>query len=137
MMFFGVLGSLETWRGDSRLDLGAPRNRAVLARLLIARGTVVPVDRLIEDLWEGAAPPQALSSLRTFVCQLRRVLESRPSGRTAPRVLVTEPGGYVLHAGDGEVDSGRFERSFRLAGSASDPRVALALLEEALRLWRG
>ncbi|MFI6599873.1 BTAD domain-containing putative transcriptional regulator [Nonomuraea sp. NPDC050536] len=136
-MRFGVLGSVELWRGDTRVEVGTPRNRAVLARLLLSRGKVIPLDRLIDDLWQGEAPPQALSSLRTFVCQLRRVLEPRTEGRTAPSVLVTEPGGYVLRVGDDEVDSGRFERLFRQAAEARDPALALRLLDQALGLWRG
>ncbi len=136
-MRFGVLGSMEAWREDARVEVGTPRNRAVLARLLLSRGKVIPLDRLIDDLWQGEAPPQALSSLRTFVCQLRRVLEPRAEGRTAPSVLVTEPGGYVLRVGDDEVDSGRFERLFRQAAEGRDPATALRLLDEALGLWRG
>ncbi|WP_157251362.1 AfsR/SARP family transcriptional regulator [Nonomuraea typhae] len=128
-MRFGVLGSVEAWRDGVRTEIGTPRNRAVLARLLLSRGKVIPLDRLIDDLWEGEAPPQALSSLRTFVCQLRRVLD--------PGLLVTEPGGYALHLPEQDVDSARFERLFRQAGAAGDPASALRLLEEALELWRG
>ncbi|MFI6498984.1 BTAD domain-containing putative transcriptional regulator [Nonomuraea typhae] len=128
-MRFGVLGSVEAWRDGVRTEIGTPRNRAVLARLLLSRGKVIPLDRLIDDLWEGEAPPQALSSLRTFVCQLRRVLD--------PGLLVTEPGGYALHLPEQDVDSARFERLFRRAGAAGDPASALRLLEEALELWRG
>ncbi|MFI6323750.1 BTAD domain-containing putative transcriptional regulator [Nonomuraea sp. NPDC050556] len=136
-MRFGVLGTVEVWRDDDRLEVGTPRNRAVLARLLLSRGKVIPIDRLIDDLWEGEAPPQALSSLRTFVCQLRRVLEPRVEGRAQPSVLVTEPRGYVLRTEEDALDSARFERLVRESGTARDPRQALGLIDQALDLWRG
>ncbi|MEV4888196.1 winged helix-turn-helix domain-containing protein, partial [Nonomuraea sp. NPDC055795] len=90
-MRFGVLGTVEAWRGDDRLDVGTPRNRAVLARLLLSPGRVIPVDQLIDDLWEGCPPPQALSSLRTFICRLRRVVEPPAQEPGRPSVLITEP----------------------------------------------
>ena len=52
-MEFLVLGPLQVCRDGIPLDLGGARQRAVLARLVLARRDVVPVDRLIEDLWNG------------------------------------------------------------------------------------
>ncbi|MFE0073151.1 BTAD domain-containing putative transcriptional regulator [Nonomuraea sp. NPDC059023] len=136
-MRFGVLGTVEAWREDDRLDVGTPRNRAVLARLLLSPGRVIPVDQLIDDLWEGCPPPQALSSLRTFICRLRRVVEppAREPGR--PSVLITEPRGYVLRVDEAALDSAMFERLLRQARAAADPRTALGLIDEAFGLWRG
>ncbi|MUN42095.1 AfsR/SARP family transcriptional regulator [Actinomadura litoris] len=124
---FGVLGPVVAWddAGDA-IDLRGPRHRAVLARLIIARGRVVPVGVLVDDLWT-APPPGAVSAVRTFVAALRRALEPERPPRARPRVLVTEGPGYALHADD--VDAWRFEHA---VGEGSAER-----LEEALGWWRG
>ncbi|MEV5904842.1 winged helix-turn-helix domain-containing protein, partial [Streptomyces sp. NPDC052127] len=73
---FGLLGPVAAWdAGGSVLPLGGPRHREVLGRLLIARGRVVPVGRLVADLWEEEPPAGALGAVRTFVAALRRALE--------------------------------------------------------------
>ncbi|MFH9467849.1 BTAD domain-containing putative transcriptional regulator [Streptomyces clavifer] len=134
---YGLLGPVAAWDGDGEpLALGAPRHREVLSRLLVARGRVVPVDRLVADLWEGEAPAGAVGAVRTFVSALRRVLEPRRPPRRAPRLLVTQGPGYVLHAGRDAVDAWRFEDIAGRAGAAA-PRGAVALWDEALALWRG
>jgi DNA-binding SARP family transcriptional activator len=61
---FRLLGPIEADVDDAAADLGGPRQRAVLAMLLIARGAVVSVDRLIEDLWQGEPPPRATGGLQ-------------------------------------------------------------------------
>lgn len=136
---FGVLGPLTADDDRGAVPLKGPRHRAVLARLLIARGRVVPVDRLADDLWEepGAG---AVAAIRTFVSDLRRVLEPDRPPRQPARLLVTAPPGYALRAGPDAVDAWRFEAavvaSDRLLATGQAPR-ALAVLDEALALWRG
>ncbi|MEU8613151.1 SARP family transcriptional regulator, partial [Actinoplanes sp. NPDC048791] len=66
MVAFGVLGPVRASTALGPVPLKGPRHRAVLARLLIARGRVVPVDLLVDDLWEQP-PPGAVPALRTFV----------------------------------------------------------------------
>jgi DNA-binding SARP family transcriptional activator len=67
----GVLGPLEARGPDGdRLDLGGPRQRAVLAVLAIARGRVVATDRIIDDLWRGEPSPKAMGSLQAYVSHL-------------------------------------------------------------------
>ncbi|MFK0252799.1 BTAD domain-containing putative transcriptional regulator [Streptomyces sp. NPDC090445] len=137
---FGVLGPVTAWDdGGGPIALKGPRHRAVLARLIVARGRVVPVNRLVEDLW--AEPPTgAVGAVRTFVAALRRALEPQRRPRTPSRLLVTEGPGYALHAADGPagsaVDAWRFERAVAAAG-ALPPARALSTLEEALGRWRG
>lgn len=133
MMNFGVLGTVEAHRDGKPIDVGSPSSRALLARLLLSRGRVVPLDRLIEDLWEGEPPRQALASLRTFVCRLRRDLE--PEDR--PTVLLTEPRGYRLDVSAEQLDADAFEELVRRADPQRDPAGALELLDRALELWRG
>ncbi|MFB9832735.1 AfsR/SARP family transcriptional regulator, partial [Actinoallomurus acaciae] len=66
---------MAAWDADgAAVDLKGPRHRAVLARLIIARRRVVPVSRLVDDLWIDP-PDGAVSAVRTFVGALRRALE--------------------------------------------------------------
>ncbi len=128
---FGVLGPVVAWSSTGApVDLRGPRHRAVLARLLVARGRVVPVDRLVDDLWDDP-PPGAVSALRTFVAALRRALEPDRAPRTPPRLLVTEGPGYALRVAADAVDAWRFEA---VVGAR---QVAPDRLEEALGWWRG
>ncbi|MFI6759228.1 BTAD domain-containing putative transcriptional regulator [Micromonospora sp. NPDC050417] len=139
-MLLRVLGpfTVEVNEGDA-VDLGGPRQRAVLALLLSARGEVVSVDRMIDDLWRGEAPPRAIASLQAYVSNLRRLLEpSRERGAPA-RLLVTAPPGYAIRVPPDAVDAWRFERLLAEARSvsATDPTRACQLLRTALRLWHG
>ncbi|SEC90225.1 DNA-binding transcriptional activator of the SARP family [Streptomyces sp. 3213] len=136
---FGVLGSVTAWDGAGDvIALRGPRHRAVLARLLVARRRVVPVGRLVEDLWEGREEPpaDAVGAVRTFVAALRRALEPERPPRAPAQLLVTEGPGYALRAGPDAVDAWRFERAVTTAGTLPETR-ALAGLEEALGWWRG
>ena len=69
-----VLGPLEAEVEGARADLGGPLQRAVLALLLMERGRVVSVDRMIDQLWRGEPPPRAIASLQAYVSNLRRLL---------------------------------------------------------------
>jgi DNA-binding SARP family transcriptional activator len=134
---FGVLGPVAAWDGDGdAVALRGPRHRAVLARLIVARRRVVPVTRLVEDLWTVPPPGGAVGAVRTFVAALRRALEPERPPRAAARLLVTEGPGYALRAEPGAVDAWRFEQAVAAAGTLP-PEGALARLEEALRWWRG
>ncbi|MEU4829531.1 BTAD domain-containing putative transcriptional regulator [Streptosporangium sp. NPDC023615] len=140
MVAFRVLGPVEAYSGDDELDLGGLRQRAVLARLLVARGQVVPVDSLLYDLWDDDAAKGAQSGLQVYISRLRRVLEpGRPRGGPN-RLLVTVASGYALRAAPDQVDALRFETLVRNAGEqleADEPALARARLEKALGLWRG
>nr|WP_200827562.1 BTAD domain-containing putative transcriptional regulator [Thermomonospora echinospora] len=117
------------------IALKGPRHRAVLARLIVARRRVVPVARLVEDLWPDP-PPDAVGAVRTFVAALRRALEPQRPPRAPARLLVTEGPGYALRAERDAVDAWRFERAVAAAATLP-PAEALARLEEALGWWRG
>ncbi|WP_431047297.1 BTAD domain-containing putative transcriptional regulator [Streptomyces sp. P1-3] len=133
---FGVLGPVTAWDdAGGVLGLKGPRHRAVLARLIMARRRVVPVARLVEDLWDEPGPG-AVGAVQTFVAALRRVLEPDRPARTPARLLITEGPGYALRAAPDAVDAWRFEAA---VGSASKlpPAQALKQLEGALELWRG
>ncbi|MEU5567862.1 ATP-binding protein [Micromonospora musae] len=139
-MLLRVLGPLEVEVDTGgTVDLGGPRQRAVLALLLSARGEVVPVGRMINDLWRGAAPPRAIASLQAYVSNLRRLLEPDRERRVPARVLVTAPPGYALRVSADAVDAGRFETMLAQARSvgSADPGRARLLLGGGLDLWRG
>ncbi|GIH81120.1 hypothetical protein Plo01_75490 [Planobispora longispora] len=107
---------------------------AVLARLLVARGRAVPVSVLIDELWPGEPPAQALSTIQGYVSRLRRALEPGRAPRKEAEVLVSAPPGYALRAETGQVDSWTFESTVKMEG---DPATVWGRMEEALSLWRG
>ncbi|MER7120405.1 AfsR/SARP family transcriptional regulator, partial [Streptomyces goshikiensis] len=139
MVYIRVLGSFAAERDGETVPLGGHRQRSVLALLVSARGRVVSVDRMIEELWQGAAPARAVASLQAYVSNLRRLLEPGRAPRAAARLLVSAPPGYALRLPEDAVDAWRFER---LLGEARDlldraPDRARRLLREALALWQG
>ncbi|GLV85188.1 hypothetical protein Slala03_48770 [Streptomyces lavendulae subsp. lavendulae] len=139
MVYIRVLGSCTAERDGEPIPLGGHRQRSVLALLVAARGRVVSVDRMIEELWQGAPPARAISSLQAYVSNLRRLLEPGRAPRTPARLLVSTPPGYALRLPEEAVDARRFERLLGEARErlAADPDAARGLLREALALWRG
>ncbi len=132
----GVLGPVVAWDGAGEpVDVKGPRHRAVLARLVIARGRVVPVTRLVDDLWDDPAPG-AVATVRTFVAALRRALEPDRPPRRPARLLVTEGPGYALRAAPDAVDAWRFEQALTTAAAETPPQAAVRL-DTALAWWRG
>ncbi|MEU2209257.1 AfsR/SARP family transcriptional regulator [Streptomyces hygroscopicus] len=135
-VWFGVLGPVVARDAEGNaIALKGPRHRAVLARLIVARRRVVPVSRLVEDLWVEP-PPGAVGAVRTFVAALRRALEPQRPPRAPSRLLVTEGPGYALRAGTDTVDAWRFEQDVAAAATLP-PDEASARLAEALGRWRG
>jgi DNA-binding NarL/FixJ family response regulator/DNA-binding SARP family transcriptional activator len=134
MLTFTALGPFQAWTDGDPLDLGGQRQRAVLARLLVAGGHAVPVSTLIDELWPGNPPAQALSTIQGYVSRLRRALEPGRTPRGAATVLVSASPGYALRARPEQVDSWRFQSLVKTDGPA--PEV-WAAMESALALWRG
>ncbi|MGY4898203.1 AfsR/SARP family transcriptional regulator [Micromonospora aurantiaca (nom. illeg.)] len=133
---FGVLGPVTAWDdAGAPVDLKGPRHRAVLARLVAARGRTVPVGQIVDDLWDDP-PPGGVGAVRTFVAALRRRLEPHRPPREPARLLVTDGPGYALRADPDTVDAWRFEDTVTAAADAL-PRAALDRLDEALGWWRG
>lgn len=141
-MQFRVLGTLEVVTGAPPVPLAVPggMERALLGRLLACPGSVVTVDTLMEDLWDGLPPRTARKSLQVHVVRLRSTLEpERPRGSPG-RYLVRRGDGYALAVAVEDVDAGRarvLAASGRAAQAAGDPARAYELLHEAESLWRG
>lgn len=133
-MRIDVLGAVRAFHDDGTpVDLGGPRHREVLARLVAAGGRMVSTDSLVDDLW--AEPPvRAVGALRTFVAALRLAIEPDRPPRTPPQVLVTEGPGYALRLPPHAVDVHRFEDALSRARRTPD---GLTGLDAALAAWRG
>ncbi|MGV9772569.1 BTAD domain-containing putative transcriptional regulator [Streptosporangium sp. NPDC003464] len=125
---------MEVHHDGAPVDLGGPRQRAVLARLLAAGGGIVSSGTLIDDLYGDAPPPSALQTLQSYVSNLRRVIEPHRPPRAQPRLLIGRAPGYLLAAAD--VDAIRFTDLVNRSESRATAE-ALASLDEALRLCRG
>ncbi|WP_052869551.1 AfsR/SARP family transcriptional regulator [Streptomyces niger] len=133
-MRIDVLGAVRAFGDDGGpIDLGGPRHREVLARLVASEGRMVTTDTLVDDLWTDP-PARAVGALRTFVAALRRALEPDRPPRDPPRVLVTEGSGYALRLPRERVDAHRFEDA--LVQARRTP-AAVTGLGSALASWRG
>ena len=146
-----VLGPVEVRLHGDPVDLGTPKQRALVAALALSRGWPASVDAIVDLLWDQHAPPGVTATLQAYVSQLRRVLEPERQRRAPATVLVTVAPGYALRVPDEAVDAQCFERAvdtwhrrlsplgLRGGGSltAAELTDACAGLDEALALWRG
>jgi DNA-binding SARP family transcriptional activator len=132
-----VLGPLEVTVDGATVGIGGPRQRCVLARLVVARGQVVAADRLIEDLYAGEAPLRALAAVQSYVSHLRRALEPGRTAWVRESVLAASPPGYALRLGHEAVDAWAFEDEVHAAAGLDDPAAVHARLSAALDSWRG
>jgi DNA-binding SARP family transcriptional activator len=126
---FKVLGPLEVLDRGRPLDLGAPRQRALFAFLLLHANEVVSTDRLAEALWPGEIPKTAAKAIQVYVSALRKAL-----GR-ARDMLETRAPGYLLRVGPDELDLQQFEQLLTKARS-EEAAARAATLRAALSLWR-
>lgn len=127
-MEFRILGPLEVEDDGRAVALGGPKQRALLAVLLLTPNRAVSVDRLIDVLWPSRPPATATNALQYHVSQLRKLL-----GDCA---IVTQEPGYLIRLDTDQLDLLRFERLLAEADEA-EPARASRLLTEALELWRG
>jgi SARP family transcriptional regulator, regulator of embCAB operon len=134
----GLLGPLEMRVDGALVALGTPKQRAVLAVLLMNRNSPVGVDRLITALWEGWPPSGARASIHSYVSNLRKLLSS--VGIDPREVLAAAPPGYRLSIADDACDLGRFiaEKTAGVhAAAAGQFDEASQHLSAALAQWRG
>jgi WD40 repeat protein/DNA-binding SARP family transcriptional activator/class 3 adenylate cyclase len=130
-MQFRVLGPLEVDAGGGPIPLGGPKQRAVLAHLILRANELVPADTLVDGVWGDEPPEQARNIIQTYVSHLRKAL-----GRD--RIQSHAPG-YRLRLDPSELDASRFDALMRDAKKALsvDPNVAVGTFDDALLLWRG
>ncbi|CUR56006.1 putative Transcriptional activator domain [metagenome] len=141
-----VLGPIEVRLGGRAVDLGTPKQRALVAALALSRGRAVSVDTIVDLLWRDSPPPGVTATLQAYISGLRRVIEPERERRAPATVLVTVAPGYALRADADHLDAQVFERTVseqhhrlqtpRLLSEA-DLAEAVAALDAALGLWRG
>src|SRR5690606_27410474 len=90
------------------VDLGGPKQRSVLAALLLEPSRPVAANRLVDLVWRDDPPNRAEVSLQAYVSNLRRALEPDRRPREAPRLLLTSPAGYSIAAARADIDALRF-----------------------------
>lgn len=135
---FGLLGPLEMSIDGALVPLGTPKQRAVLAMLVINRNRPVGVDALITALWEEWPPSGARASIHSYVSNLRKLLSN--GGIDPKTVLAAAPPGYRLSIPDNTCDLGRFiaEKTAGVhAAAAGRFEEASRYLSAALKEWRG
>jgi len=129
-MRFQLLGPLTATDGDRPIAIGGPKQRLVLAHLLLNVNQTVPADHLIDAVWGEETPETARGTLQTYVSRLRSVLGTEAIEGTTP--------GYRFRADPEELDTFCFESLLREArDDGLGPQEALNALDEAIGLWRG
>ena len=131
-MQVGILGPLDVSSADGPVTLSGPKQRLLLALLVVNANSVVSADRLVDSLWRAGPPDSGLAALRMQVARLRKTIPER--------LLVTKPPGYMLSVEPEAIDAHRFESlcaAGRQALIGGAPGPAAASLREALALWRG
>ncbi|GIF16025.1 AfsR/SARP family transcriptional regulator [Actinoplanes teichomyceticus] len=135
-MEFRVLGPIEAWSADRPVELGGGKPRALLGALLVERGRVVPVNRLIDAIWDERPPATARALVQTYVSGLRNRFKAYGGGS----VILTKPWGYLADLAAPRLDRDVFLRTVgdaRAAAGDGRHHHAAALYREALSLWRG
>src|SRR4051794_8203820 len=133
-MEFRILGPLEVRVDGERIALGGPKQRALLAILLLSANRVVSRDRLVEELWAGDPPGAARHAVEVNVSRLRKQLG------TAGSALVTRAPGYLLQVAPEQLDLACFEQlaeDGRRAVAEGNMTEAARTLSAAEQLWRG
>lgn len=133
---FGLLGPLLVTTGEGTpIYVSAPKQRTMLAALLLRANTTVPAEKLAYAVWGDNPPPTARAAIRTYMMRLRRTL-----GLVGSR-LVGRPSGYAIEVhGPSEFDLAELERLRVASHEAAKARqwsLTASLCAKALNLWRG
>jgi serine/threonine protein kinase/ABC-type glycerol-3-phosphate transport system substrate-binding protein len=130
-MEFRLLGPVEVREGHRLPPLGGPKQRTLLAYLILRANELVTVERLIDAIWADDPPDTARNTLQTYIKHLRKAV--------GPERIQRRASGYVLVADPDEVDVLRFERMVDDARRRTqrDPSGSVSVLRQAIALWRG
>jgi DNA-binding SARP family transcriptional activator len=137
-----VLGPVCAWRDGTRLDLGSPQRRAVLALLAVSRGQQLPFFGLADALWGERPPATAPNVVQTHIKHLRHLLEPDRPPRARSALLPRLGDGYALRVPYDAIDLLRFRDlvagavTVRRDGRGGGQERAAALLTDALGLWQ-
>ncbi|GAA2138696.1 BTAD domain-containing putative transcriptional regulator [Kitasatospora kazusensis] len=133
---FGLLGPLTATAGGQEIAVGGPRQRTILARLLLAWGQVVSVDSLVEEVWDGRQPSTARTQVAICVAALRKAFKA--AGREDGLIETVHPG-YRLQTDGCRLDVRDFAGLAERAAAARQgtPAEAAEQYGQALALWRG
>ncbi|ONI76399.1 hypothetical protein ALI144C_37810 [Actinosynnema sp. ALI-1.44] len=142
-MEISVLGAFRLAEAGRSYLPTAPKERQLIALLLMNAGTAVSVSTCLAELWPERAPRTARTTLHTYVMHSRNALASVPSigsSANAHMVLETRDPGYVFHIEPGRLDAAEFHRHVslgRVALAERDDETAVRHLRAGLSLWQG
>jgi WD40 repeat protein/DNA-binding SARP family transcriptional activator len=137
---FRILGSLQVLADGEPIRLGGPKQRSVLAMLLLQANRMVPLEQLASDLYDESVPPTASAQIRDHVSQLRKLLDPGYRPGAVAQLIETRQPGYVMHLNQEQLDASRFEWLLAEATGAlgrGEFDLASQELRDALALWRG
>ncbi|MFI0978105.1 BTAD domain-containing putative transcriptional regulator [Streptomyces sp. NPDC021093] len=135
-MEFRLLGAVSVATETGELPLGPAKRRSVLAALLLRPNTAVPVDQLIDTIWDETPPAHARTVVQGHVSRLRALLNDGEAAAYGVE-LATRGRAYVLQMSESLLDAHRFEELVQLAKRQRQPADTVLMLREALALWRG
>ncbi|WP_170026287.1 AfsR/SARP family transcriptional regulator [Actinomadura oligospora] len=134
-MHFFLLGSLKVESSGRRISITAPKQRAVLAALLLNANNEVQIDSLIRYVWDARPPATAQTTLQSYIYRLRQLLRAVPGVE-----LGTATDSYLLSVDEVDTDLWYFRRRAEAAREAvalGEPEEAVPRFREALGAWRG
>lgn len=133
-----ILGRVRATLGDVEIELGPPKQRAVLALLALQPGHPVSLAEVTAALWEGKPPSSASHLVHTYVARLRQALDSGMPRRQRTNVIGSVPGGYRLTIAEQRIDLQAFRHLAHQATvlrESKQPEHAFLMLGQALAKW--
>ncbi|GJF28402.1 SARP family transcriptional regulator [Kitasatospora sp. NE20-6] len=137
LLSFGVLGPLSLTVEGRQLSVGGSRQRTILALLLLSPDRTVPVDALVDAVWQGSPPATARTQVAICIAALRKAFKAEGC---ADEVITTAHPGYRLNTAGHRLDLLEYQRlTAEAAAAAREGRTAAAAeaCRLALDLWRG
>jgi DNA-binding SARP family transcriptional activator/Tfp pilus assembly protein PilF/DNA-binding XRE family transcriptional regulator len=131
----GVLGPLTVRHGEDVVEVGADKQRWLLALLALQPNKVVRREEIVDVIWGDRPPPSCLELVHTYVARLRKALEPGRAPREPARTILTASGGYRLAVTADQLDLLRFDAL--VARAEKEPEAAEQAYRTALGLWRG